>query len=292
MGLERMAPRTQRGHRRTALRAARWLAVTGAIVAATAARGQGPVPRFAASASSGALQRYAEGSHVPEGYDRPAIERLLTSPPLTATEEQVEVPQLLVVKPWKASPALSVAALDTSTYGKASFGAGAEEKASALRLVVFEAGTAGEAPAPKARGVFEGPAERRLHDLDLAAYRLAPGTVALGVRSETHFAYGGGGGRNEYLTLYVAEGEALREVWTTRMVSAKEVGGDWNADGSRDKPQSGDERSATITVLPGTTRGLHDLRKSIGRRSAIYRWNGTTYVAQARDPVPDVNGEE
>jgi hypothetical protein len=262
-----------------------------AALSTVGARAEESGPAFARGAIAGARQRYAERSRVPDGYDRAAIERVLALAPPAADDERVEVAERLVVKPWKASPGLSVAALDTSILGKAEFGTGASATASALHVLVFSGGTSGTAPTPVARGVLEGPPDRRLRDLDLAPYRLAPGVLALGVRTEVHFAYGGGGGRDEYLTLCVPEGEQLRVVLTTLLSSWKDVGGGWNADGSRDREESGDERPATISVLPGTSHGLHDLRKTAGRRSAVYRWSGDAYAPSGRDPVRPVNAE-
>lgn len=262
-------------------------ALLGSVVSTQAAD---QAPDWATGALSSARESFTQNSRVPEGYDRRELEDVLFPERMVAGEGTVEVPWLLFVKPWRASPGLSVAVLETVTYRKAEIGRGADGDATTLYVAVFAGGTSGTRAEIKARRKVEGVPERHLRDLDLARYRLAPDKLAIGVRTWMSWPLGGGGANNEYLLLLVPEGRELKPVWSTLMRSWRMHNEGFNEDGSSNKAEAGDEASATITVLGTATDGFRDLRKTLGKRSGIYRWNRKRYVTSGRDPVENVNG--
>ena len=133
--------------------------------------------------------------------------------------------------------------------------------------------------------------ERYLRELDLAPYRLTRDKLAFGVRTYMNWPLVGGGGENEYLLLFVQDGEALKKVWATLMRSWRMSNDGYNEDGSSNKAEEGHEGTAVISLLKTATSGVRDLRKSgWSKRPVVYRWNDDHYVAKARDPVENVNG--
>jgi hypothetical protein len=265
--------------------------IAAALALAGSARAADQVPDWAAWGIRNARKDFPQKSRVPEGYDRSELEKLLFPDGVVVSEEGVEVPWLLFVKPWKASPGLSVAVLETVTLVKAQFGQGAAAGATALHIAVFAGGTAGAKADIKAEGWLESVAERHLQDIDLAPYRLAPDKLAFGVRTRMSWPLVGGGAENEYLVLLLPDGQEIKKVWATLMMSWRMSNDGYFEEGSSIKAEGGEQRIATIGVLKTATRGLCDLRKSGWKKHpAVYRWNGTSYVTKDKDPVPNVNG--
>jgi hypothetical protein len=195
-----------------------WLAaVTATLAALPSARAADQVPAWAKDGVESARESFTQKSQVAEGYDRGEIVKLLFPKPLVVAAETVEAPWLLFVKPWKASPELSVAVLQTVTYGKGPDAV--NETASTLYIAVFAGGASGAKIEIKARGQVHGVAERYLREIDVAPYRLAPDKLAFGVRTWMNWPMVGGGGNNEYLLLFVPDGQGLKTVWATLMQS-------------------------------------------------------------------------
>jgi hypothetical protein len=274
------------------LRRSVWLACLASLLApAWPARAVEQVPAWATDYIRMARERFTEKSRVPAGYDPSEIEKLLFPDSVVVTDETLEVPCLLFVKPWRASPGSSVAVLETVTYLKEKARKGADQVKTTLYVAVLAGGTAGAKAEVKARGQVESVAERHVADLDLAPYRLAPDKLAFGVRTRMSWPLVGGGGDNEYLILFLPDGQEVKKVWATLMHSWRMYNDGYFEDGSSNKAEEGHEGTATISVLKTATRGLYDLRKSgWSKRPAVYRWNGESYVTKGKDPVENVNG--
>ena len=117
-------------------------------------------------------------------------------------------------------------------------------------------------------------------------------TIALGVRTSKEFTCPGcsyGGGHNLYLTLFVVDGKQLRSIWSTRMASSSWEISAAKDDMSRDHTSYGSDDPATISLLKSVSRGQFDLKKTFGRRSCTYRWDGKQYGCAQEDPVKDMN---
>lgn len=93
---------------------------------------------------------------------------------------------------------------------------------------------------------------------DLAAYKIAPGAVAFGVRAGWNEGYSGGGASFEALYLFHIDGPTLRVVFARPMSFVKSIAGDWHKDGTRDHDMS--DASNILLVLPEKTDGYFDLQ--------------------------------
>jgi hypothetical protein len=247
------------------------------------------IPAWAQAAVADARNVDSQKTSVASGYVRSEIEKLLDSAGLVVTDNEVKVERLLVVKPWKAQPGLAVAASEVRRYRKS--GSGSQYAGAALHLAVFS-GQSGSALEVRATTSIEMDQDTSLEGLDLAAYRVAPDTIAMGVRTSKEFtcpdcSYGGG--HNLYLTLFVVDGKQLVAIWSTRMASSSWEISPAKDDMSRDHDYYGSDEPATISVLKSVSRGHFDLRKSNGRRSCTYRWDGKQYGCGQEDPVKDWN---
>jgi hypothetical protein len=273
----------------SSIRRTLWLVcVATTVVPAVSTRAEDQIPVWATGCISVARESFTKESRVPEGYDRSEIQKLLFPEAMVIRNGRVEVPWLLFVKPWRASPGLSVAVLQTVTYEN---GQGRFDYATTLYLAVFAGGTSGAKADIRARGQVDSVPERYLRELDLAPYRLARDKLAFGVRTFMNWPLVGGGGQNEYLLLFVQDGQELKKVWATLMGSWRMSNDGYNDDGSSNKAEEGHEGTAVVSVLKTATGGFRDLRKSgWSKRPVVYRWNGERYVAKDRDPVENVNG--
>jgi hypothetical protein len=258
------------------------------LCAGTRASAANAEPEWVRLAGESDRREDTEKSSIPAEYDRAEIVKMLKPTALVVSEDKVESLRLLLVKPWQASPSLSVAAMNVVTYAKSGAG-GAEDSGSTVYVAVFAGGKEGAKIDLKARTTMDVRPEERLLKLDLAAYRLSPSQVAVGVRISRDFINYGGGGTNEYVYLLLPDGQDLRRGWATRMASTSLTASSMHKDGSREHFTHGEKTPATITVLKSTTRGLFDLRKSQSKRSSVYQWDGTSYTSNSRDPVSDVN---
>ncbi|WP_275150069.1 hypothetical protein, partial [Citrobacter freundii] len=68
--------------------------------------------------------------------------------------------------------------------------------------------------------------------LDLAPYRIAPDTLALGVRGGYSDAYSGGGAFYEVLELYAIKDSKIINVYSDLVYQYTDIAGDWNKDGT------------------------------------------------------------
>jgi hypothetical protein len=272
-------------------RSLRLACVVSVLAPACSAQAADDEPAWARYYIRSARESFMQESRVPGGYDRDEIAKLLFPDSIIVNDEVLEVPWLLFVKPWRASPGSSVAVLETVTYLKEEDKRGAEQVKTTLYVAVFAGGTAGAKAEVKAGGRIDSMAERHVTDLDLAPYRLAPDKLAFAVRSRMSWPLVGGGGENEYLVLFLPEGQEVKKVWATLMRSWRMYNDGYFDDGSSNKAEEGHEGVATISVLKTATRGLRDLRKSgWTKRPAVYRWNGKSYVTKDKDSVENVNG--
>ncbi len=113
-------------------------------------------------------------------------------------------------------------------------------------------------PAPEAAQDAGGPvAPAEIGRFDLAAYRIAPGQTAFGLRVVWRDMYSGGGGRFSALCLYAIEGGELRRVLAVPMHAEQLIAGDWNKNGTRNHQ---DTDAANLLVVARTrTAGHFDL---------------------------------
>ena len=178
--------------------------------------------------------------------------------------------------------------MDWVSYTPSSRGLGVDDKHS-LYLGVFLYDTAGKSCSPKATGSFELEYRQELSSLDLAFYRLSASTIAFGVRTKTYFMYGGGGGMNQDISLYIVDDSSVVQVMSTPLASSSMTAGQWNDDGTRDHSDNGDDAEATFAMLKSSSNGYFDILKSRDTKKAIYKWNGSTYETAGADPVENVN---
>jgi len=108
---------------------------------------------------------------------------------------------------------------------------------------------------------------------DLAAYKIAPGAVAFGVRAGWSEGYSGGGANFEALYLFHIDGPTLRVVFAQPMSFFKSIAGDWHPDGTRDHDMS--DASNILVVLPEKTDGYFDLqlRQQGGKWKKTLKWS-------------------
>ncbi|MBW4093358.1 MAG: PDZ domain-containing protein [Proteobacteria bacterium] len=113
-------------------------------------------------------------------------------------------------------------------------------------------------PAPDAAQGAPGPVPpARIDRFDLAAYRIAPGQTAFGLRVSWRDMYSGGGGYFSALCLYAIEGGRLRRVLAVPMHAQQLIAGDWHKNGTRDHQ---DIDAANLLVVARTrTAGHFDL---------------------------------
>ncbi len=108
---------------------------------------------------------------------------------------------------------------------------------------------------------------------DLAPYKIAPDTVAFGLRAGWNEGYSGGGADFEALYLFRIDGTTLRTVFAQPMSFSKSIAGDWNPDGTREHDVS--DASNSLVMLPGKTDGNFDiqLRQQGGKWKRTFKWS-------------------
>ncbi|WP_412524183.1 hypothetical protein [Burkholderia sp. S-53] len=117
---------------------------------------------------------------------------------------------------------------------------------------------------------------------DLAPYALRAGDAAFGVRAGWSSGYSGGGASFEALYLFRIDGKTLRIVFAQPMMFYRDIAGDWHRDGTRDHDIT--EGSNTLTVLPTSKDGFHDLqlRQRGGKWRQTFRWSAADGEYQPR----------
>lgn len=109
--------------------------------------------------------------------------------------------------------------------------------------------------------------------LDLAPYRIAPGTLAFGVRGGYSDAYSGGGAFYEVLELYTIKDSKIINVFSDLVYYYSDIAGDWNKDGTRQHDIS--ESKYILKLRSAKTQGFYDLEvvNLQDKSSQIFHWS-------------------
>lgn len=109
--------------------------------------------------------------------------------------------------------------------------------------------------------------------LDLAPYRIAPDTLAFGVRGGYSNAYSGGGAFYEVLELYIIKDNKIINVYSDLVYQYEDIAGDWNQDGTRQHDIS--ENKYILKLRSAKTKGFYDLERVNlqDKSSHIFRWS-------------------
>ncbi|WP_213134160.1 hypothetical protein [Citrobacter sp. FP75] len=109
--------------------------------------------------------------------------------------------------------------------------------------------------------------------LDLAPYRIAPETLAFGVRGGYSEAYSGGGAFYEVLELYTIKDSKIINVFSSLVYQYQDIAGDWNKDGTRQHDIS--ESKYILKLRSAKTQGFYDLERVDlqDKSSHIFRWS-------------------
>ncbi|MDM7199227.1 hypothetical protein QUH51_08070 [Citrobacter freundii] len=109
--------------------------------------------------------------------------------------------------------------------------------------------------------------------LDLAPYRIAPDTLAFGVRGGYSDAYSGGGAFYEVLELYTIKDSKIINVLSDLVYYYSDIAGDWNKDGTRQHDIS--ESKYILKLRSAKTQGFYDLEvvNLQDRSSKIFHWS-------------------
>ena len=109
--------------------------------------------------------------------------------------------------------------------------------------------------------------------LDLAPYRIAPDTLAFGVRGCYSDAYSGGGAFYEVLELYTIKDSKIINVFSDLVYYYSDIAGDWNKDGTRQHDIS--ESKYILKLRSAKTQGFYDLEvvNLQDKSSQIFHWS-------------------
>ncbi|HEO1689922.1 TPA: hypothetical protein VAK94_002195 [Citrobacter freundii] len=109
--------------------------------------------------------------------------------------------------------------------------------------------------------------------LDLAPYRIAPDTLAFGVRGGYSDAYSGGGAFYEVLELYTIKDSKIINVFSDLVYYYSDIAGDWNKDGTRQHDIS--ESKYILKLRSAKTQGFYDLEvvNLQDKNSQIFHWS-------------------
>jgi hypothetical protein len=248
------------------------------LVLCVAATARAAVPAWAAG-FTGCGESADFKKTMPAPYTADGVFALLHPAPLEETDQRVERRCGVAVKPWPHAPGRFVAVAETHVATPSGMGGFSEQAVVVLAVL--------DGPSLVARAELtpdENTADR-FDWLDLAKYTLDAKRVAISVRLSQHEAYAGGGGHRTRAWFYVVEDTSLVRVLETDLQYSGMVAGEWNADGTRAHADVGSPRDATLTVLKSTTQGVFDWKKSLGRRSCTFKWNGSAYERVGNDPV-------
>lgn len=118
--------------------------------------------------------------------------------------------------------------------------------------------------------------------LDLAPYIIKPGTKAFGVRARFSEGYSGGGAEFEALQLFMSKGGQIVNIFSEPMSFYKDLAGEWNKDGTRERDAS--EGKNILQILSTQTDGYYDLQiKSLDSkwtRTFVWSAKAERYMAQ------------
>lgn len=109
--------------------------------------------------------------------------------------------------------------------------------------------------------------------LDLAPYRIAPDSLAFGVRGGYSDAYSGGGAFYEVLELYTIKDGKIINVFSDLVYYYSDIAGDWNKDGTRQHDIS--ESKYILKLRSAKTQGFYDLEvvNLQDKSSQIFHWS-------------------
>ena len=109
--------------------------------------------------------------------------------------------------------------------------------------------------------------------LDLAPYRIAPDTLAFGVRGGYSDAYSSGGAFYEVLELYTIKDSKIINVFSDLVYYYSDIAGDWNKDGTRQHDIS--ESKYILKLRSAKTQGFYDLEvvNLQDKSSQIFHWS-------------------
>ncbi|MFB1421984.1 hypothetical protein ACEXAG_09495 [Citrobacter freundii] len=109
--------------------------------------------------------------------------------------------------------------------------------------------------------------------LDLAPYRIAPDTLAFGVRGGYSDAYSGGGAFYEVLELYTIKDSKIINVFSDLVYYYSDIAGDWNKDGTRQHDIS--ESKYILKLRSAKTQGFYYLEvvNLQDKSSQIFHWS-------------------
>ena len=109
--------------------------------------------------------------------------------------------------------------------------------------------------------------------LDLAPYRIAPDTLAFGVRGGYSDAYSGGGAFYEVLELYTIKDSKIINVLSDLVYYYSDIAGDRNKDGTRQHDIS--ESKYILKLRSAKTQGFYDLEvvNLQDKSSQIFHWS-------------------
>ena len=109
--------------------------------------------------------------------------------------------------------------------------------------------------------------------LDLAPYRIAPDTLAFGVRGGYSDAYSGGGAFYEVLELYTIKDSKIINVFSDLVYYYSDIAGDWIKDGTRQHDIS--ESKYILKLRSAKTQGFYDLEvvNLQDKSSQIFHWS-------------------
>ncbi len=113
--------------------------------------------------------------------------------------------------------------------------------------------------------------------LDLAPYRIAPDTLAFGVRGGYSDAYSGGGAFYEVLELYTIKDSKIINVFSDLVYYYSDIAGDWNKDGTRQHDIS--ESKYILKLRSAKTQGFYDLEvvNLQDKSSQIFHWSDSLH---------------
>jgi hypothetical protein len=115
---------------------------------------------------------------------------------------------------------------------------------------------------------------------DLAAYKIAPDTLAFGLRGNWMESYSGGGASFSSLNLFAIDGDELKPILSVPMSTYSDVAGDWHKDGTRDHEITD---SANIIVVTSHAVEQHFdlmLKNRSSGWQRLYRWSQTAAAYQ------------
>ncbi len=119
---------------------------------------------------------------------------------------------------------------------------------------------------------------------DLAAYKIAPDTLAFGLRGNWTESYSGGGASFSSLTLFAIEADRLKPILSVPMSAYSDTAGDWHKNGTRDHTIK--DGSNLLVVTPHAVDQHYDLavKSRSGHWQRLYRWSK---AAAAYQPAAD-----